>query len=180
MMDEYCTQELVKRREELKIDLNRTICERNSALEELARVTEERDNLQAKLDEAVDKALALAKERDALQDKLERSIELPLDADGVPIRVGDVIQFVNEQGGTGAKVEVCATSEHYAYYGEGKHFYKASMCRHVKPDPLKELLTEMLDRNSDGVGMREFNRDFDAFVAHYADEIRELLGGDAE
>lgn len=72
MMDEYCTQELVKRREELKIDLNRTIGERNSALEELARVTEERDSLQAKLDEAVDKALALAKERDALREKLAK------------------------------------------------------------------------------------------------------------
>ena len=43
------------------------------------------------------------------------------------------------------------------------------------------MLVEMLDRKTDGIGYREFNGDFDSFVKHYADEIRELLlGGDAE
>lgn len=92
----------------------------------------------------------------------ERYIPLPVDMDGVPIHEGDVIQFVNEQGGTGAKVEVCAISKHYAYYGEGKHFYKASMCRHVKPRTVEDVL------QCAGVSV--------AAIEDVAAEIRELMG----
>lgn len=101
----------------------------------------------------------------------EKYMELPVDADGVPIHEGDVIQFVNEQGGTGAHVEVDAVSKYYAYYGEGKHFYKASMCRHVKPDPIKELLEkfayEVCDLN---VTVADLER--------YAAKIREAVSAD--
>ncbi len=106
-----------------------------------------------------------------LTDEIEREIaenycELPKDADGVPIHVGDVIQFVNEQGGTGAHVEVNAVSKYYAYYGEGKHFYKASMCRHVKPRTLTDVLADLFERKMS--------------VTDAEHEISELLGGDAE
>lgn len=104
----------------------------------------------------------------------ERYMELPVDAEGVPIHVGDVIQFVNEQGGTGAKVEVCAVSKHYVYYGEGKHFYRASMCRHVKPRTVEDVLRDMLnayDRHEDG------DMPY-SFIAKYADELRNMGVGE--
>lgn len=101
-------------------------------------------------------------------------IALPLDADGVPWTL-ETESFVDD---TGAKVMFSGLQVDCK--GRWKIlsncvWHDPSLCRHVKPDPLKELLTEMLDRNSDGVGLREFNRDYDAFVAHYADEIRELM-----
>lgn len=104
----------------------------------------------------------------------EKYIALPLDADGVPIRVGDVIQFVNEQGGTGAKVEVCAISEHYAYYGEGKHFYKADMCRHVKERTIEDVLADFL------ADIEDPERDeLETWVIEkYADELRGMMGGE--
>jgi hypothetical protein len=70
-------------------------------------------------------------------------MELPLDMDGVPIREGDTVQFVNDAGGTGAFVEVCAVSEHYAYYDYGKHFYRAANCHHVKPRTLEDVLADV-------------------------------------
>lgn len=164
MMDEYCTQELVKRREELKMELNRTIGERNSALEELARVTEERDNLQAKLDEAVDKALELAKERDALQDKLERSIELPLDADGVPWHIGDVVDGHGKVRGMGLDVF-------------GWHFVSVDnainpeLYHHAKPRTVEDVLREFRELVTGERGDEIDDGDIEGF----ADEIRELL-----
>lgn len=124
----------------------------------------------------------------AIADEIEREIaekymELPVDADGVPIHEGDVIQFVNEQGGTGAHVEVDAVSKYYAYYGEGKHFYKASMCRHVKPDPLKELLSELANDVCEASCTCQTtwsDSGLDGIEERYAERIRELLGGDAE
>lgn len=123
---------------------------------------------------------------DAIEAEIaERYMELPVDADGVPIHEDDAIQFVNEQGGTGAKVEVCAISKHYAYYGEGKHFYKASMCRHVKPRTVEDVLEEFAHK-AVRIGMvggvpsdAEIYADKDA-IAEYAAEIRELMDGDAE
>lgn len=108
----------------------------------------------------------------------ERYIELPVDADGVPIHEGDVIQFVNEQGGTGAKVEVCAISKHYAYYGEGKHFYKASMCRHVKPRTLEDVLKELANEVWEASCTCQTtwsDSGLDGIEERYADEIRELM-----
>lgn len=106
------------------------------------------------------------------QEIAERYIELPVDADGVPIHVGDVIQFVNEQGGTGAKVEVCAISKHYAYYGEGKHFYKASMCRHVNPRTIEDAISDALR----DYAITDMSRD--EVIAKYADDLRNMGVGE--
>lgn len=113
------------------------------------------------------------------QEIAEHYIELPVDADGVPIHVGDVIQFVNEQGGTGAKVEVCAISKHYAYYGEGKHFYKASMCRHVNPRTLEDVLKELANEVWEASCTCQTtwsDSGLDGIEERYAAEIRELMG----
>lgn len=104
-------------------------------------------------------------------------MRLPGDADGVPIHVGDEIEFRN--GDTHERGIVQCLSDCWVNFG-GHSYYGVTNCHHVKPRTLEDVLTEMLDRNTDGVGLREFNRDFGAFVAHYAAEIRELFGGDAE
>jgi hypothetical protein len=99
-------------------------------------------------------------------------MKLPLDMDGVPIREGDTVQFVNDAGGTGAFVEVCAVSEHYAYYDYGKHFYRAANCRHVKPRTLEDVLSDFAARvlNSG----HQWGLDAGKATAECADEIREL------
>lgn len=112
-------------------------------------------------------------------------LKLPVDADGVPIHVGDTLEFGESfnQGIVKAVNECMVISLHmdcdYTNYAKYGLLWDAGSCRHVKPDPLKELLTEMLDRNSDGIGYREFGGDFESFVKSYAERIRELMGGDA-
>lgn len=105
-----------------------------------------------------------------LADEIEAEIAeryqlLPVDADGVPIHVGDTVQFVNDTGGMGAKVEVCAVSNYYAYYGEGKHFYRAKNCRHVKPRTVEDVLCDLFERKMS--------------VTDAEREIHDMLGSDA-
>ena len=95
----------------------------------------------------------------------ERFMLLPVDMDNEPIHVGDELE---------GNYTVDYVSTHWVL-AAGRGCRNASSCRHIKPDPLKELLTEMLDRNSDGVGYREFGGDFESFVKSYADRIRELM-----
>jgi len=129
-------------------------------------------------DQAEREPLALAQILHSLADEIEaeiaeKYIELPTCKDGV-IKIGcdignecchigkiDTMLFDAE-----GAWEVLSNGNGWAVTGD-EYYY-------VKPRTLEDVLTEMLDRNSDGVGLREFNRDFDAFVAHYADEIRDL------
>ena len=131
---------------------------------------------------------------DACIDEIEREISerymlLPVDMDNEPICMGDSVEgeLLDDSTVSGT---VCAF---HLYDDEPDSVYikvsvqggwtikelRLTSCRHVKLDPLKELLTEMLDRNSDGIGYSEFGGDFEAFVKSYAERIRELMGGDA-
>ena len=124
-----------------------------------------------------------AKACDMLIDEIEAEIAerymlLPCDYDGEPLHIGDI---TNE--GKIARMIVRDDGESSVYVYKLPNVLHEFACyevEHVKPRTLEDVLTEMLDRNTDGVGLREFNRDFGAFVAHYADEIRELMSGDAE
>jgi hypothetical protein len=105
----------------------------------------------------------------------ERYIELPRDADGVPIRVGDYIIGVDDDKDTSSEVAyiafdgMCWAVEEY--FTEPPCFFPNfnDMKHASKPDPLKELLdefaTDIANYKHDGV-------DFDT----YAERIRELLG----
>lgn len=116
-----------------------------------------------------------------IQEEVEsKYMLLPVDADGVPIRVGDVVQFVNDVGGTGAKVEVCAVSNYYAYYGEGKHFYRAKNCRHVNPRTVEDVLWEYalemnLTYETGEIGGEERAEALDDLTAKYAAELRGMM-----
>lgn len=104
----------------------------------------------------------------------ERYMELPTDADGVPIRVGDKMQYHG-----GEPFTVCAVAPGVIHtwavvkLGERKttYDYAPAQCTHYKPRTLEDVL-------------RGFGAEFDDYddvwlnekVAEYADEIRELLG----
>ena len=99
----------------------------------------------------------------------ERFMELPVDADGVPIRVGDRLHGVYET------FEVCAVSKHYAYWEYGRHWDKASECRHVEPRTLEDVLDEYYDKR----GWDECDNcalDAEKLTTEFADEIRAMFG----
>lgn len=107
---------------------------------------------------------------DAIErDVAERYMKLPVDADGVPWHIGDMVE------GHGKVQSLDLNCHGWAFFGV-ENAIDPAIHRHAKPRTVEDVLIEMLDRNSDGIGLREFNRDFAAFVEHYADEIRELMG----
>lgn len=117
----------------------------------------------------------------------ERFVEVPVDADGMSIRVGDVLSQGREKVAvTHVELHPWGWRVHGKFEDEDGTNGEISLavnghlaCRHAKPRTLEDVLSEMLDRNSDGIGLREFNGDFAAFVEHYADEIRELMGAES-
>lgn len=117
----------------------------------------------------------------------ERYIELPVDADGVPIHVGDVLE-TSEYGKrftcTGYSYQTAGYEKphwsiayRYDNYDGTTEFVSLHSCRHVKPDPVKELLCEFASDVScmgDGV-KRSFSPD-EKCIVELADAIREVVG----
>lgn len=101
---------------------------------------------------------------------------LPVDADGVPIHVGD--ELFNKNKPTDVyKVTAIADNGYIRIYHDTAHIH-SSQCRHVKPRTLEDVLVDMLEA---AVGYSDAHTDVSLVaVEKYADEIRELLGGDAE
>ena len=106
----------------------------------------------------------------------ERYIELPVDADGVPIRVGDKMQYHG-----GEPFTVCAVAPGVIHtwaavkLGERKttYDYAPIQCTHYKPRTIEDVLRELADivRDNDGYN--------DSCIDAAADELREIMGGDA-
>lgn len=155
------------------------------ALEELRGLRDEAASKQ------VDNPKWVCRRAEEIADRIEaeiaeRFMPLPCDGNGVPIRVGDKLEcHANGYDGTftvfaiGNDVVVGNHDTEWIARNPIKWFHIASFCMHVKPRTLEDVLSEMLDRNGDGIGLREFNGDFAAFVEHYADEIRELMGAES-
>ena len=95
----------------------------------------------------------------------ERYMELPVDADGVPIHVHDWIDFFDKK----QRVEAVATNAVYWWEEDGCHWTQSFMCRHANPRTIEDVLRDLVD----GIG----SVDFDALTAigDAADEIRELM-----
>ena len=118
--------------------------------------------------------LDIQKIADEIEAEIEENyMELPKDADGVPIHVGD--KMYRESGtytytvhfvGEGSYVPVCPVTYHIA-----------AVYRHVKPDPLKELLMEFVEE------VRKENVEKAHLAEHvfdeYAERARELMEVDA-
>ena len=100
---------------------------------------------------------------------------LPVDADGVPIHVGDIC----EMGGVQFKVRQLCTDGNcwWAVDGTGE-FYIAELCHHVKPRTLEDVLREYGKAYHAHMADNYMNYDGtdEQVVEKYADRIRELLG----
>ena len=100
----------------------------------------------------------------------ERYVLLPCDADGEPWTL-ETERFIDD---TGRKVKFSGLQVDRE--GRWKIInvcvcHDPSLCRHVKPDSLKELLGELVSE------ARDDSRDFS--VEPWCDAVRELMGGDA-
>lgn len=96
----------------------------------------------------------------------ERYMALPVDADGVPIRTGDIMERVD---GGPSQQACCLCSGGF----NDAPIWCARDFRHVKPRTLEDVL-------ADFAAEVENDRNTIETARKYADEIRELMGGDAE
>ena len=109
-------------------------------------------------------------------------LELPKDADGIPIRVGDTVSDCTE-GGTYTVKNVNLSNWGWrviAYGVDGNQTEytlstAAERVRHVKPRTLENIVAAAIQYGHNGItGDR-----IEGKVAKFCAEIRELLGGDA-
>lgn len=120
---------------------------------------------------------------DAIEAEIaERFMELPVGADGVPIRVGDELEcHANGYDGTftvfaiGNNVAVGNHDIEWIRRNPSKWFHIASFCTHVKPRTLEDVLREFTEKYQYCIS----DNGRSVTLAKYADEIRELLGVDA-
>lgn len=128
---------------------------------------------------------------DACIDEVEREISeryvlLPCDADGEPWTL-ETERFIDD---TGRKVKFSGLQVDRE--GRWKILnvcvcHDPSLCRHVKPDPLKEILNEHLQERekivrkleSSMITLGEAENEEDACDKLFAERIRELMGGGA-
>ena len=96
----------------------------------------------------------------------ERYMLLPVDADGVPIHVGDRLTNINKP--SDEYIVAGVNGEKLFVYG-GHAFICASQCRHVRPRTIEDVLRDLVD----GIDSVEF--DALTAIGEAADEIRELM-----
>ena len=104
----------------------------------------------------------------------ERFMELPVDADGVPIHVGEEMASFD-----GCRFTVCALAtanvHYWSWNSQGEcstRQYMPYQCHHVKPRTVEDVLTELVEC-AERPGAKLDRGDIEGF----ADEIRELIGG---
>lgn len=116
-----------------------------------------------------------------IADEIEAEIEsrymlLPVDADGVPIHVGD--ELFNKNKPTDVyKVTAIADNGYIRIYHDTAHIH-SSQCRHVKPRTIEDVLRdygEEIARQGHQAGLT-----MGEITAKYADELRGMMkeGGD--
>lgn len=130
---------------------------------------------------------------DHLIDEIEAEIErdymrLPVDADGVPIHVGDVLDPPkgSEEYGRLMVTELTYDGEDWYFKGEipasftgQAGYFNVIGFTHAKPRTLEDVLRDVWEEALD-YAKSDIWRNPDEVFAERADEIRELLGGDAE
>lgn len=109
---------------------------------------------------------------DAIEAEIEHDyMRLPVDADGVPIRPGDKLIAYNERfdvEGIGDGIVIYRNED-----DELGELFNPAATVHVKPRTLEDVL-------ADFAADVENDRNTIETARKYADEIRELLGGDAQ
>ena len=119
----------------------------------------------------------------------ERYIELPVDADGVPVRVGDELEC-HANGYDGAFTvfaignDVVVGNHDIEWLGRNpsKWFHVASFCTHAKPRTIEDALNDFGEKVWNTAcapeGYTWSNANLDADLERCAEEIRGLMGKD--
>ena len=112
-----------------------------------------------------------------LADEIEREIAerymlLPVDADGVPIRVGDVLEC--EPSGT-FTVGTIGENECVSEDGRVLIRFVSRVSRHVKPRTIEDVLRDILN---DEMAKSMFDEVREQYIAKYADELRSIGVGE--
>lgn len=85
---------------------------------------------------------------DAIEQELaERYVALPLDADGVPIHVGDEVTFTNGDRSFTRTVE--AIGKTWVVFGDAT-FYGVRSCRHRQPDTWERIIEDACNIHGSG------------------------------
>jgi hypothetical protein len=115
----------------------------------------------------------------------ERYMELPLDADGVPIHVGDVLT-ADVFGRIEVEGFVHDAVAFWSYDPQPARLATCpySLCRHVKPRTIKDVLAEFRFKAScvyddPNIGGEDRADALSALDEKYATELLELMGGNA-
>ena len=130
--------------------------------------------------QTVDDLMSIADEIEA--EIAEKYMLLPVDADGVPIHVGDMLNWEYEE----EKFTVCAVAPgrvHHWVQQDGKRStvdYPPTQCTHYKPRTIEDVLESFLvdydtwdvDCKVDRLGERRL------LFAKYADELRGMMEGE--
>jgi hypothetical protein len=103
-------------------------------------------------------------------------MKLPVDADGVPIRVGDTLAW---RDGTRHTVTAVAPNAFTWEEDDGQHMsVPAHLWHHAKPRTLEDVLRELADEVIEWSGYSgpvSGDRTWSGMAKKYADEIRELM-----
>ena len=105
-----------------------------------------------------------------------RFMELPVDADGVPIHIGDMIEYEGDEDTYRLHARGVYVYEdgHVAVMNERLGIWYQENCRHVKPRTLEDVLNDL-----EGLSVVYMKYgDYASRVCELTDEMRELLGVD--
>lgn len=110
----------------------------------------------------------------------ERYMELPVDADGVPIHVGDMLECEDRRGETyrlHARGVFVYEDGRVGVMNERLGIWYPLSCRHVKLPRLEDVLRECAEAYANGADV-EMGSTEELFM-RYADKVRKrLLGGE--
>ena len=100
-------------------------------------------------------------------------VRLPVDADGVPIRIGDRIEYLT--GGRDIVRFVTLNGDGWMVNERG---WKPCTMRHYAPPTVEDVLTEFAQRNAEIPNDESGAEPFKALLAEYAAKLR--LAGEGE
>ncbi|GEM_PF-2991955 len=111
----------------------------------------------------------------------ERFMELPVDAEGVPIRIGDLLVLQHEVKEKPSEVESITFDGQDWYFTSSDGFLNAAGFSHVKPRTLESVLADLTNEvweASCTCHTTWSDSGLDGIEKRYADEIRSLIGGE--
>lgn len=159
------------------------ISERDFLIAQVDKLTADRNKLQEIVDymgETDSRWDAMRRDYETLSDEMKEMrqthMRLPVDADGVPIRPGDVIEYRN----CNMSFE-CDTLVFYGdawrIHSEDGGLYNPDECRHVKPDTVESLLEEHASRYDQCLRIDYQGEDTPGGLRkEYAERIRKAVG----